>query len=307
MHHTLGWVVFTLIILVLLLLDLVIFNRKAHVITLKESLAYSSMWIAIAFVFNIGLYYFNGDKQAIEFLTGYIIEKSLSIDNIFVMILIFQTFQIPSEYQHKILFLGIIGAIILRAIMIFVGISLVERFHFIFYIFGLLLIFNSIKMAFKKEEEEIDFESKWFFKRIKNIYPIANNTKEGRFFVLLDGKKHATQILIALLVIEFSDIMFAMDSIPAIFGITTDPFIVFSSNIFAILGLRSLYFALAGIMGIFHFIKYGLSIILGFIGVKMLIANIIHIPTIISLITIIAVLSISILFSLLFPKVIENK
>ncbi|MGC8925966.1 MAG: TerC family protein [Calditerrivibrio sp.] len=302
MHHTIGWVVFSTIVIFLLVLDLGVFNKKAHVISIKEAVFTSAIWIAVAFAFNIGIYFFNGEQQAVEFLTGYIVEKALSVDNIFVMIMIFNVFQIPPQFQHKILFWGILGAIVMRGVMIFLGIALIEKFHWIFYIFGLLLIYSAVKMAFKKEDESIDFDSKWYIKLLKKFYPVTSDRENGKFLIMIDNKRHITPLLLALFTIEFTDLIFAIDSIPAIFAITTDSFIVFTSNIFAILGLRSLYFAISGIVAIFHFLKYGLSIVLGYVGLKMVLIDIIKIPTILSLIIIIGVLSVSIFLSLILPK-----
>ncbi|ADR19300.1 TerC family protein [Calditerrivibrio nitroreducens] len=302
MHHTIGWVIFSLVVIFLLVLDLGVFNKKAHVISIKEAVFTSAIWIAVAFAFNIGIYFFNGEQQAVEFLTGYIVEKALSVDNIFVMIMIFNVFQIPPQFQHKILFWGILGAIVMRGLMIFLGIALIEKFHWIFYIFGLLLIYSAVKMAFKKEDETIDFDSKWYIKLLKKLYPITSDRENGKFLITIDNKRHITPLLLALFTIEFTDLIFAIDSIPAIFAITTDSFIVFTSNIFAILGLRSLYFAVSGIVEIFHFLKYGLSIVLGYVGLKMILIDIIKIPTLLSLIIIIGVLSVSIFLSLILPK-----
>lgn len=306
MHHTVGWIVFSCIIVFLLFLDLGVFNKKAHVISLKEAVITSGIWISIAFAFNIGIYIFNGEQQAIEFLTGYIVEKALSVDNIFAIIMIFNVFQIPAQFQHKILFWGIIGAIVMRGIMIFVGIALIEKFHWIFYIFGALLIYSAVKMAMKNEDEEVDFEQKWYIKLFKKFYPISNDRESGKFLVKENGKTHITPLLLTLIAVEFTDVIFAIDSIPAIFAITTDSFIVFTSNIFAILGLRSLYFALSGIIEIFHFLKYGLAFILGFVGVKMIIADFVKIPVLLSLIIIIGTLSVSVFMSMILPKT-KNK
>lgn len=302
MHHTVGWIVFSFIIVFLLFLDLGVFNRKAHVISLKEAVITSGIWISIAFVFNIGIYFYNGEQQAIEFLTGYIVEKALSVDNIFVIIMIFNVFQIPPQFQHKILFWGILGAIIMRGTMIFLGIALIEKFHWIFYVFGALLIYSAIKMAAKKDDEEIDFEQKWYIKFLKKLYPISSNRENGKFLIKENGKTHITPLFLTLIAVEFTDVIFAIDSIPAIFAITTDSFIVFTSNIFAILGLRSLYFALAGIIEIFHFLKYGLAFILGFVGIKMIVMDFIKIPLLLSLIIILGTLSVSVFMSIILPK-----
>lgn len=304
MDHLTGWIVFHIIIIIMLIIDLGILNRKAHIIKIREAVIYSVIWIALAFIFNIGIYFSNGEKEALEFLTGYIIEKSLSVDNIFVMILIFKTFRIPEKFQHKILFWGILGAILLRGIMIFFGIALLNHFHWLFYIFGLILIYSSIKLLLKKEEkEEENIKDNFIVRLAKKFYPYTTDNEKGRFFLKKDNKKYITNIFLSLLVVEFTDLIFAFDSLPAIFAITLDPFIVYTSNIFAILGLRSLYFALSGIIPIFHYLKYGLFIILFFIGIKMILIDLIKIPTLLSLIIILGVLGISIFFSTLFPKI----
>lgn len=303
MNHTIGWILFHIIIIIMLVIDLGILNRQAHIIKIKEAVIYSAIWIALAFIFNIGIYFSNGEKEALEFLTGYIIEKSLSIDNIFVMILIFKAFQIPEKFQHKILFWGILGAIILRGTMIFFGIALLNYFHWLFYVFGLVLIYSSINLLLTKEEEkEQDIKDNFIIKIVKKFYPYTTDNEKGRFFLKKDSKKYVTNIFLSLLVVEFTDLIFALDSIPAIFAITLDPFIVYTSNIFAILGLRSLYFALSGIISIFHYLKYGLFIILFFIGIKMIVIDLIKIPTLLSLIIILGILGTSIFFSILFPK-----
>lgn len=302
MNHTIGWIVFHIIVFGMLLFDLGVFNKNAHKISTKEATINVAIWMGVAFLFNIGIYYYNGEQKALEFFTGYIIEQSLSVDNIFVMIMIFKAFDIPDKYQHKILYMGILGAILMRGIMIFVGIAIVEKFHWVFYIFGALLIYSAVKMAIKKEDAQIDVEKNMFVKFVKNIYPFTKDHKGGKFFVRIGDIKHVTPLFLALIAIEFTDLIFAIDSIPAIFAITTDSFIVYTSNIFAILGLRSMYFALSNVVDIFHFLKYGLSIVLGYVGIKMIIIDIYHIPTLLSLIVIVGILAISILLSVIIPK-----
>ncbi|MFN3604190.1 MAG: TerC family protein [Leptonema sp. (in: bacteria)] len=301
MQHALGWILFHIIIMIMLVLDLGVLNKKAHRIQIQEAVFYSVVWILIAFLFNTGVYYLYGEKEALEFLTGYIIEKSLSVDNIFVMILIFKAFQIPDKFQHKVLFWGILGAIVFRAIMIFFGVALVNRFHWLFYFLGIILIYSSIKMVLRKEKET-NIKENPIVKWIERIYPTTIDNERGRFFVKGKNKIFLTNLFICLLVIEFTDIIFALDSIPAILAITLDPFIVYTSNIFAILGLRSLYFALAGIMEIFRYLKYALFVILFFIGIKMILVDLVKIPTLLSLIFILGVLSISVFFSIAIPK-----
>ncbi|MCA1928234.1 MAG: TerC family protein [Calditerrivibrio sp.] len=302
MNHVTGWIVFHVIVFGMLIIDLGVFNKKPHKIGVKEAAINVAVWFGVAFLFNIGIYFYNGEQQALEFFTGYIIEKSLSIDNIFVMIMIFSTFHIPDEYQHKILYWGILGAILMRGAMILLGVAIVERFHWVFYIFGVFLIYSSIKMILKKDGEHIEVEKNFFVRLVKKIYPVTQEYQDGRFFVKINGVKHVTTLFLTLIVIEFTDLVFAIDSIPAIFAITTDPFIVYTSNIFAILGLRSMYFALASVIEIFYLLKYGLGIVLGYVGVKMLLIDFYHMPTLISLIIIVGVLSISIFLSVIMPK-----
>jgi tellurite resistance protein TerC len=283
----------------MLLIDLGVFNRKAHVISTKEALIWTAVWVAISFIFNGWIYFTHGEKTALEFLTGYILEKSLSVDNIFVFILLFSYFNVSKRYQHKILFWGIIGAIILRGILIILGAALIVKFKWIIYIFGAFLVFTGIKMAIPKKEE-IDPMKNPLVKLIRKIFPVTPFYVRGKFFVKSKHNKlYATPLIIVLAVVESTDLVFAFDSIPAILAITHDPFIVFTSNAFAILGLRALYFALANVMDKFRFLKYGLSVILVFIGIKMLITYIFHIPVFISLIVIMLVLIISVLASIL--------
>lgn len=280
----------------MLLIDLGIFNRKSHIISTKEALTWTAVWIIMALIFNAIIYYTGGKKIALEFLTGYILEKSLSVDNIFVFILLFSYFKVNKKYQHKILFWGIVGAIILRGILIILGATLIVKFHWIIYIFGAFLIFTGIKMAFPRNEE-IDPGKNPFVKLIGKLFPMTPRYVRGAFFIRSKHKLYATPLIVVLTVIETTDLVFAFDSIPAILAITHDPFIVFTSNAFAILGLRALYFALANFMDKFRFLKYGLSIILVFIGIKMLITDIFHIPILISLSIIMIVLTVSVLAS----------
>lgn len=302
MNHTIGWIIFHVIVFGMLLVDLGVFNKNAHKITTKEAIVNVAIWVGVAFLFNIGIYYYNGEQKALEFFTGYIIEKSLSVDNIFVMIMIFNTFNVPDKFQHKILYWGILGAIVMRGSVIFLGIAIVEKFHWVFYIFGIFLMYSAVKMAFKNEDEHIDVENNIFVKFVKRFYPVTKDHKDGKFFVIVDGVKYVTTLFLALVVIEFTDLIFAIDSIPAIFAITTDSFIVYTSNIFAILGLRSMYFALSNVVDIFHFLKYGLSIVLFFVGIKMVMVDFYHIPTLLSLIVIVGVLVISVILSLITPR-----
>ncbi len=299
------WIAFNAFILLMLALDLGVFQRKTHAVSVKEALIWSAVWIVLAMAFNVFVYYDFGKQKAIEFLTGYILEKSLSVDNIFVFVLLFGYFKVPNEYQHKVLFWGVIGALILRAILIAVGAIMIAKFHWIIYIFGAFLVFTGFKMANQKDED-IHPEDNFLIRFFKKIFPVTHDYHGEKFFVKIDNKKFATPLFIVLLAIEFTDLVFAFDSIPAIFAVTSDPFIVYTSNIFAILGLRSLYFALAGVIHKFHYLKIGLSMILIFIGMKMLIMDLYKVPTAYSLGVIAVVLTASVILSLLKPKPVEE-
>lgn len=264
------WTIFNVFILALLLLDLGVLRRKSHDVKLKEALGWSAFWIVLALLFCGGVWYYDSRQRALEFLTGYITEYSLSVDNIFVFILIFSYFKVEPAHRHKILFWGILGALVMRALMISLGVGLIQRFDWILLIFGGFLVFTGIKMAFH-QDEDIDPGSNPLVKLARRFLPVADDYHGDRFFVVKDGKRYITPLLIVLLVIESSDLLFAVDSIPAIIGISKHSFIIYTSNVFAILGLRSLYFALAGIMDLFHYLKYALSFILTFVGIKMLV------------------------------------
>ena len=295
------WTCFIGFVLVMLALDLGVFHRKSHEIKIKEALIWSAVWISLALAFNYGIYVFMGKEKAIEFLTGYVIEKSLSIDNLFVFIMLFTYFNVNTKYQHKVLFWGILGALVMRAIFIFAGVALINKFHWIIYVFGVLLVFTGIKMLFHKDEK-IDPDKNPLVRLFKKFFPVTDKEHGGKFFVKMNGRTFATPLFIVLLIVEFTDLIFAVDSIPAILAITNDTFIIFTSNVFAILGLRALYFALAGITKYFYYIKYGLSAILVFVGIKMTIVDFYKIPILSSLFTIGTILLISVLVSLVFPK-----
>lgn len=299
--NALMWIGFILFVIFMLALDLGVFHRKQHVIKVREALIWSGVWIALALIFNVGIYYTFGEQKALEFLTGYIVEKSLSIDNLFVFILLFGFFKVESKMQHRVLFWGVLGAIVLRAIFIFAGVALINQFHWIIYIFGVFLVYTGIKMLFESDDDEIHPEKNPIVKWIKRIYPVASNDEKGSFFRRIDRKLHITPLFIVLLLIEVSDLIFAVDSIPAILSISNDTYIVFTSNIFAIMGLRSLYFAVSEVMGLFRFLKYGLAAILTFVGVKMCISSIYEIPISLSLLFILGTIIISILLSKLIP------
>lgn len=295
------WISFLAFVILMLALDLGVFHRKAHEIKLREALIWSAVWISLALIFNYGVYVFMGKQKAMEFLTGYVIEKSLSIDNLFVFIMLFAYFKVDAKYQHKVLFWGILGALVMRAIFIFAGVALINKFHWIIYVFGTLLIFTGIKMVFQKEEQ-INPERNPLVRLFKKFFPFTNEDQDGKFFVKKNGKRFATPLFVVLLIVEFTDLIFAVDSIPAILAITNDTFIIFTSNVFAILGLRALYFALAGITQYFHYLKYGLAAILVFVGVKMTIVDLYKIPIVTSLLVISGILVISVIVSVLFPK-----
>jgi tellurite resistance protein TerC len=299
--HWYIWAGFILFIIIMLAIDLGVFNRKAHEIKLKEAVLLSVFWIALALVFNLGIYIWDGHEQGITFLTGYIVEKSLSVDNLFVFLLIFTYFGVPKIYQHKILFWGVLGAIIMRAIFIFSGIALIERFSFMIYIFGGFLIFTGIKMGFEGEKK-IEPEKNIVLRVFRKLFPTTREYREDKFFVRENLKWYATPMFVVLIVVESFDVVFAVDSIPAILAITTDPFIVFTSNIFAILGLRALYFALAQVVDKFCYLQMALAIILTYVGIKMVIVEFYKIPTGASLMVIMSILAIAVVAS-----VIKNK
>lgn len=306
------WIAFLILVASMLALDLGVFNKKDHEIGVGEALRWTGVWIGVSLLFNLALYFLygkgyipntelSGGEAALEFLTGYIIEKSLSMDNIFVMAAIFGYFKIPKIYQHRVLFWGILGAIIFRGVFVIGGAALLHHFEWIMYVFGALLIFSALKMLFSKEDEEQDLSQNTVVKLAKKFFPITTKIEGHAFFLKENGKRYITPLFLSLLVIETTDIFFAVDSIPAIFAVTRDPFIVFTSNIMAILGLRSLYFALAAMLGKFHLLKYALVFILGFVGVKMLIMEVYKIPTWISLSVIVFALGLGIAASFMFP------
>ncbi len=296
----LWWTIFGVLILAMLALDLGVFNRKTHVIKMKEAMLWTSFWITLACLFGAGVYYFYGHSKALEFFTAYIIEYSLSIDNLFVFLLIFRFFNVPPAYEHKALFWGILLALITRAAFIFAGVALINKFHWIMYIFGAFLIYTGIKMALNKETE-VHPEKNVAIKMLRYFIPVTKEFQEARFFIIKNGKRFATPMLAVLLALETTDILFAVDSIPAVLAISRDPFIVYTSNVFAILGLRSLFFAISGLMKLFHLLHYGLSAILSFVGVKMLIADFLHVPIGVSLSVISSILVISIVASIIWP------
>ncbi len=288
----LPWVLFTLFIAVMLAIDLGVFNRKAHEVSVKEALAWSGVWVALALAFNVGVYFWKGPEVAVQFFTGYIVEKSLSVDNIFVFLQVFAFFGVPAIYQHKILFWGVLGAIVMRAVFILVGVTLITKFHWIIYVFGAFLLITGAKMAFSKQKE-IHPEKNPVIKLLKRFIPLSHDYEDGRFFVKRNGMILATPLALVLIVIETTDVIFAVDSIPAILAITTDPFIVYSSNLFAIMGLRALFFAVAGVIKKFHYIHYGLAAVLAFVGIKMIISDFYKVPSLAALAVIAIILAVS--------------
>jgi len=308
------WVGFNLFVLSMLALDLGVFHRHAHKVSIKEAALWSVVWITLAMVFNLGLYLFwdrispsstySNSEAALAFFTGYLIEKSLSVDNIFVFVLIFTFFAVPAVFQHRVLFWGIIGALIMRGALIVAGAALLKEFHWIIYIFGAFLIFTGIRMAVDRNEE-IHPEHNPVVRLLRRIMPVTENYEGEQFFIRRMGKLMATPLFLVLLIVESTDLIFAVDSIPAIFAVTQDPFIVYTSNVFAILGLRSLYFLLAGVVDKFHYLKLGLSAVLVFVGIKMLIVDIYKIPVGLSLSVIAGILTLSIVASLFRARRLE--
>jgi tellurite resistance protein TerC len=296
------WLAFHLGIFAVLALDLGVFQRKSHVPTKKEALIWTCVWIALSLVFALGVHHFCGAQRSLEFLTGYLIEKALSVDNLFVFLVIFSSFGVAPRMQRTVLLWGILGAVVMRAGFIVAGAALIQRFHWMMYVLGVFLIFTAVRLVTRHDDEgEIDPGRHPVVRFLQKLLPISSHFEGERFFVRRNKAWMATPLLVVLVVIETTDVVFALDSIPAIFAITTDPFIVYTSNIFAILGLRALYFLLAGALGQFRFMKEGLSVILGFVGLKMLVADLLHVPILFSLGFIAATLVVAVTASLRFP------
>jgi tellurite resistance protein TerC len=295
------WTSFSVFVLGMLALDLGVFHRKSHEVSVKEALTWTAIWIGIAMAFNLFVYYYFDKETALQFFTAYLVEKSLSIDNIFVIIMIFSYFSVPANYQHKVLFWGILGALVMRAIFIFAGIELIQNFHWLIYVFGGFLVVTGIRMI-KSGDRPMDLERNPLVQFVRKLFPITESFVGDRFFVRQDGKLWATPLFVVVILIEATDLIFAVDSIPAIISISENPFIVYTSNVFAILGLRSLYFALAGIERYFIYLKYGLAAILVFVGLKMSLADFIKIPVEISLIVILFLLVISMIASVVIKS-----
>jgi tellurite resistance protein TerC len=295
------WVGFIAFVLAMLALDLGVFHRKAHAVRPREAGIWVAVWVSLAMAFAAGLWYFEGGAKAIEFLTGYVIEESLSVDNLFVMVVIFDYFAVPAICQHRVLFYGILGALVMRGLFIGVGALLLARFEWILYVFGAMLVITGVRMMFK-HDEEFDGEHNRIVRTVRRLIPMTADYRGKHFFTVENGRRIATPLLLVLILVEFTDLIFAVDSIPAIFGITRDPFIVFTSNIFAILGLRSMYFLLAAVVDKFYLLKYGLALILSFIGVKMLIEPWVHMHILLSLGVVIGTLAASVAASLIWPE-----
>ena len=292
------WTGFGVFVLAMLALDLGVFHRRSHTVSMKEALTWSGVWIALALLFNAVVWHWRGHDKGLEFLTGYLVELSLSVDNLFVFLLIFAYFKVPARYEHKVLFWGILGALAMRAVFVAVGVTLMARFHWIIYVFGAVLAVSGLKMAFEKDKE-VHPEKNPVLRLFRRVMPVTAKYDEGRFFVKPEKRWLATPLFIVLLMLETTDLVFAVDSVPAVLAITTDPFIVYTSNVFAILGLRSMFFALAGVMKLFVHLHYGLAAVLVFVGAKMLLAGFYKIPTLTSLLVIVGLLAVAVTASLL--------
>jgi len=300
-----AWFVFIAFVIVMLAIDLGIFQRKAHVVKPREAAFWTITWVSLSLMLGAIFYFWLGQEKAIEYITGYVLEWSLSVDNIFVFVLVFSYFKVPFKYQQRVLLWGILGALILRGIMIVVGVALIEQFSWILYVFGAFLLFTGLRMLFSKDDDETDLEKNPALRLVRRLIRVSPEYDGQKFFTIRDGVRMATPLLLVLVVIEFTDLLFAVDSIPAIFAVTTDGFIVFTASIMAVLGLRSMYFLLAHVVHRFVYLKLGLAIILVYIGIKMLLLDVFHIPSLVSLAVIIAILAISVVASLVWGKAKE--
>jgi tellurite resistance protein TerC len=296
----LAWITFTAVILIMLVLDLGVFHRQAHAVSLREAAIMSAVWIALALLFNVGVFMWYGTQRGLEFFTGYIIEKALSVDNLFVFVMLFSYFAVPPALHHWVLFWGILGALIMRGLFIIIGAALLQQFHWIMYIFGAFLVYTGIKFM-TQGDEEVHPERNPLYRLFRRVMPMVPEYRGSRFFVVEMGRRHATPLALVVLTVELTDLIFAIDSIPAVFAVTRDPFIVYTSNIFAILGLRALYFLIAGVMGLFHYLKIGLALVLMFVGLKMLVSDFYHVPIPVSLGVIAVLLGGAILLSIWRP------
>ncbi len=308
-NESLLWIIFSISVFVLLALDLGVFHRKSHEIGIKEAMIWSLVWLAVAVVFNIIVYLWHGQDTAMEFAAAYIVERSLSVDNLFVFLLIFSYFKVPAAHQHRVLFWGILAALVLRAIFIITGITLIQTFHWLIYLFGAFLIYTGVKIAMKKDDDQADLSQNRVLRICKRFLPTTDAYDGGKFFSRNGGKFLVTPMFLVLLVVETSDLIFALDSVPAVLGVTLDPFVAYTSNIFAILGLRALYFALAGCMLMFRFLSGGITVILIFVGAKMLVSGFYEVPVEIALGVIVLVLAAAIGLSVLIPaqKAVQSR
>jgi tellurite resistance protein TerC len=296
------WIIFNAAIVLLIYLDLAVWNRGGRVIPFRQALLSTAFWIALAAGFAVFLHYWMSPAKSLEFVTGYLVEEALSVDNLFVFLLLFSYFKVPAEQERTVLLWGIVGALIMRGVFIVTGVALVNRFHWIIYIFGVFLLYSGFKLMTESEEDEVDPSRNPVLRLCRKLLPVTDTYEGNKFLVRRDARLFATPLFIVLIVVETTDILFATDSIPAILAITRDPFIVYTSNVFAILGLRSLYFALAGLMKLFHYLNYGLAVVLIFIGAKMILSVKYVIPTWATLAVIATVLASSVVASILFPK-----
>ncbi len=312
MHGTwIFWLIFNLFVVAMLALDLGVFHRDQHVVGVREAIGWTALWVGLAAAFAVLIYFFGhtmvaqpgraNSQLTLEFITGYIIEQSLSVDNLFIFLLIFRYFKVPQENQHVVLFWGVIGALVMRAIFIATGVTLLNRFHWIIYIFGGILVYSGVKLL-RQHGADIHPEKNPLLRAFRKVFRLTDDYEGEKFFVRRDGLRYATPLALVLIVVETTDLLFAVDSIPAVLAVTREPFIVYTSNVFAIMGLRSLFFALSGLLDAFHLLHYGLSLILIFIGLKMLAADFIEVPTVVALGVVGGILVVSVVLSLVFPK-----
>jgi tellurite resistance protein TerC len=309
MGSALSWILFNVFVVVMIFADMLVFQKRDHEIEVKEALGWTAFWIVLSCLFGAGIYVWGGHnahQKSLEFFTGYLIEKSLSVDNLFVFLMIFSYFKVPAKFQHRVLFYGILFAIIFRGVFIIVGTSLVARFTWLLYLFGAFLVYIALKMVFGRDTG-FDAGKNPIVRFFGKFFPMDSTYETHNFFTKQEGKTRMTKLLLVLLVVEFADVVFATDSIPAIFAVTLDPFIVYTSNIFAILGLRALYFAIAGMMKMFHYFKFGVGTVLFYVGAKMLVGHFVEIPTIISLIVIVVILAISVVASVVRAGRVKEK
>jgi tellurite resistance protein TerC len=300
------WIGFGVVIFVLMALDLGVINRKSHVVSTRQAAIWTGVWVFLSLLFNLAIFWWRGADSALEYLTGYLIEYSLSVDNLFVFVVLFAAFGVAPQHQHRVLFWGILGALVLRGLLIAAGVVLIEQFFWVIYIFGAFLIFTGIRLGIKKESQPHP-EKNPILRLARRFLPVLKNSPGGKFMLRRSGKVFFTPLFLVLIAVETTDLVFALDSVPAIFGITHDPFIIYTSNVFAIMGLRSLYFLLAGAMGKFHFLQHALSVILVFVGVKMVISHFVHIPIAVSLSVVVGLLVIAVIASLIKERIEQKR